>query len=30
LPSPLRPAGYVPPTRRYEEAGPGHLVLADA
>jgi peptide/nickel transport system ATP-binding protein len=30
LPSPLRPPGYVPPTRRYEEAGPGHLVLADA
>ena len=30
LPSPLRPPGYVPPARRYEEAAPGHLVLADA
>ncbi len=30
LPSPLRPPGYHPPARRYVEAAPGHLVLADA
>ncbi len=26
LPSPVRPVDYVPPPRRYREAGPGHLV----
>lgn len=27
VPSPLRPAGYVPPARTYREVGPGHLVM---
>jgi peptide/nickel transport system ATP-binding protein len=26
LPSPVRPAGFVPPKRRYEEVAPGHVV----
>jgi peptide/nickel transport system ATP-binding protein len=30
LTSPLRPPGFAPPPRRYEEAAPGHLVLAEA
>jgi peptide/nickel transport system ATP-binding protein len=30
LPSPLRPPDYAPPPRRYAEAAPGHLVLAEA
>ena len=30
LQSPLRPPGWTPPPRRYEEAAPGHLVLAGA
>ncbi len=29
LKSPVRPLGYVVPTRRYEEVGPGHLVRMD-
>jgi peptide/nickel transport system ATP-binding protein len=29
LKSPVRPLGYVAPTRRYDEVAPGHLVRVD-
>ncbi|MCP4382878.1 MAG: glutathione ABC transporter ATP-binding protein GsiA, partial [Hyphomicrobiales bacterium] len=29
VPSPIRPAGYVPPARTYREVGPDHLVMQD-
>jgi peptide/nickel transport system ATP-binding protein len=29
LKSPVRPLGYVTPTRRYDEVAPGHLVRVD-
>jgi len=28
--SPLRPPGYQPPVRRYEEIADGHFVMRDA
>ncbi|GGB47346.1 hypothetical protein GCM10011505_30630 [Tistrella bauzanensis] len=28
--SALRPAGYRPPARHYDEVSPGHFVMADA
>ncbi|MUZ62804.1 glutathione ABC transporter ATP-binding protein GsiA, partial [Agrobacterium vitis] len=29
LKSPVRPLGYKPPKRRYEQVSPGHMVMRD-